>query len=191
MTRALTAATLALLAARDGSWCFHTPQTRCAKTMTSSHPAALNISARSWIWRKTTVSWVRHSTFRSTCLLRQVKYGSFQAAHYISISFFFCSASDQPICGNSIVEEGEECDIGHNDTDLCCYSAKETVGVQCRLKPGKVCRYLLLKLSGQIIHYHLENVIYMSCGLLIHLYLIIFLHFAMLWPQTFMKLKGN
>ncbi|KAM3876048.1 disintegrin and metalloproteinase domain-containing protein 10 [Diretmus argenteus] len=47
--------------------------------------------------------------------------------------------SDQPICGNHIVEEDEECDIGHNDTDLCCYSAKETVGVQCRLKPGKVC----------------------------------------------------
>ncbi|XP_051928792.1 disintegrin and metalloproteinase domain-containing protein 10 [Hippocampus zosterae] len=47
--------------------------------------------------------------------------------------------SDQPICGNQIVEEGEECDVGHNDTDLCCYSAKERVGVQCRLKPGKIC----------------------------------------------------
>ncbi|XP_024859761.1 disintegrin and metalloproteinase domain-containing protein 10 isoform X2 [Kryptolebias marmoratus] len=47
--------------------------------------------------------------------------------------------SDQPICGNQIVEEGEECDVGHRDTDLCCYSAKEPVGVQCRLKPGKVC----------------------------------------------------
>ncbi|XP_039984879.1 disintegrin and metalloproteinase domain-containing protein 10 [Xiphias gladius] len=47
--------------------------------------------------------------------------------------------SDQPICGNQIVEEDEECDVGHNDTDLCCYSAKEPVGVQCRLKPGKVC----------------------------------------------------
>uniref|UniRef100_A0A667YND6 ADAM10 endopeptidase n=1 Tax=Myripristis murdjan TaxID=586833 RepID=A0A667YND6_9TELE len=47
--------------------------------------------------------------------------------------------SDQPICGNQIVEENEECDIGHNDTDLCCYSAKEPVGVQCHLKPGKVC----------------------------------------------------
>ncbi|KAG7283705.1 hypothetical protein CRUP_020478 [Coryphaenoides rupestris] len=38
-----------------------------------------------------------------------------------------------------IVEDGEECDIGHNDTDLCCYSAREAVGRQCRLKPGKVC----------------------------------------------------
>ncbi|XP_049584262.1 disintegrin and metalloproteinase domain-containing protein 10 isoform X2 [Syngnathus scovelli] len=47
--------------------------------------------------------------------------------------------SDTPICGNQIVEEGEECDVGHNYTDLCCYSTKERVGVQCRLKPGKVC----------------------------------------------------
>ncbi|XP_061539640.1 disintegrin and metalloproteinase domain-containing protein 10 isoform X1 [Phycodurus eques] len=47
--------------------------------------------------------------------------------------------SDQPICGNQIVEEGEDCDVGHNDTDLCCYSAKEPVGVQCYLKPGKIC----------------------------------------------------
>nr|XP_057930196.1 disintegrin and metalloproteinase domain-containing protein 10 isoform X2 [Doryrhamphus excisus] len=47
--------------------------------------------------------------------------------------------SDQPICGNQMVEEGEECDVGHDDTDLCCYSAKQAVGVQCRLKPGKIC----------------------------------------------------
>uniref|UniRef100_A0A3B4U629 Disintegrin and metalloproteinase domain-containing protein 10-like n=1 Tax=Seriola dumerili TaxID=41447 RepID=A0A3B4U629_SERDU len=47
--------------------------------------------------------------------------------------------SNQPICGNQIVEKDEECDVGHNDTDPCCYSAKEPVGVQCRLKPGKVC----------------------------------------------------
>ncbi|XP_024134861.2 disintegrin and metalloproteinase domain-containing protein 10 [Oryzias melastigma] len=47
--------------------------------------------------------------------------------------------SNQPICGNHLVEEGEECDVGQNVTDLCCYSAKEPVGVQCRLKPQKVC----------------------------------------------------
>uniref|UniRef100_A0A665VDG7 ADAM10 endopeptidase n=1 Tax=Echeneis naucrates TaxID=173247 RepID=A0A665VDG7_ECHNA len=47
--------------------------------------------------------------------------------------------SDRPICGNQIVEEDEECDVGHNDKDPCCYSAKEPVGVQCHLKPGKVC----------------------------------------------------
>ncbi|KAG7230796.1 hypothetical protein INR49_019610, partial [Caranx melampygus] len=47
--------------------------------------------------------------------------------------------SNLPICGNQIVEKDEECDVGHNDTDPCCFSAKKTVGVQCRLKPGKVC----------------------------------------------------
>ncbi|XP_038571904.1 disintegrin and metalloproteinase domain-containing protein 10 isoform X2 [Micropterus salmoides] len=47
--------------------------------------------------------------------------------------------SDQPICGNQIVEGDEECDVGHNHKDLCCFGAKEPVGVQCRLKPGKVC----------------------------------------------------
>uniref|UniRef100_A0A3P8NE71 ADAM10 endopeptidase n=1 Tax=Astatotilapia calliptera TaxID=8154 RepID=A0A3P8NE71_ASTCA len=49
------------------------------------------------------------------------------------------TVSDQPICGNQIIEEGEECDVGNKDTDLCCYSAKEPVGIQCHLKPGKIC----------------------------------------------------
>lgn len=53
---------------------------------------------------------------------------------------FLCSVSDHPICGNHIVEEGEECDVGQNDEDLCCFSAKQPVGVQCQLKAGKVCR---------------------------------------------------
>ncbi|CAG07964.1 unnamed protein product, partial [Tetraodon nigroviridis] len=48
--------------------------------------------------------------------------------------------SDHPICGNQIVEEGEQCDVGHNDEDLCCYSAKQPAGVQCYLKPEKKCR---------------------------------------------------
>uniref|UniRef100_H3DDF0 ADAM10 endopeptidase n=1 Tax=Tetraodon nigroviridis TaxID=99883 RepID=H3DDF0_TETNG len=47
--------------------------------------------------------------------------------------------SDHPICGNQIVEEGEQCDVGHNDEDLCCYSAKQPAGVQCYLKPEKKC----------------------------------------------------
>lgn len=47
--------------------------------------------------------------------------------------------SDQPICGNRIVEKGEECDVGHNQTDPCCYSAQEPAEVQCRLKPGQFC----------------------------------------------------
>ncbi|KAM8888040.1 disintegrin and metalloproteinase domain-containing protein 10 isoform 1-T6 [Synchiropus picturatus] len=47
--------------------------------------------------------------------------------------------SDQPICGNHIVEEGEECDVGHNDSDPCCFSARHPMGIQCHLKPDKVC----------------------------------------------------
>nr|XP_029134117.1 disintegrin and metalloproteinase domain-containing protein 10-like [Labrus bergylta] len=47
--------------------------------------------------------------------------------------------SDQPICGNKIVEKDEECDVGDNDKDLCCFSSKQTIGVQCRLRPGKAC----------------------------------------------------
>ncbi|XP_062869448.1 disintegrin and metalloproteinase domain-containing protein 10 [Trichomycterus rosablanca] len=47
--------------------------------------------------------------------------------------------SDQPICGNRIVEKGEECDVGHNVSDPCCYSSKEPQGVQCRLKPNRQC----------------------------------------------------
>lgn len=59
----------------------------------------------------------------------------------LMLIFFLWSVSDHPICGNHIVEEGEECDVGHNDEDLCCFSAKQPAGVQCRLKSGKVCRY--------------------------------------------------
>ncbi|KAF4083137.1 hypothetical protein AMELA_G00136580 [Ameiurus melas] len=47
--------------------------------------------------------------------------------------------SDQPICGNRIVEKGEECDVGLNASDPCCYSSREPIGIQCRLKPNKQC----------------------------------------------------
>lgn len=56
------------------------------------------------------------------------------------IVFHLWPVSEHPICGNHILEEGEECDVGH-DEDPCCFSAKQPAGVQCRLKPGKVCRY--------------------------------------------------
>ncbi|MBN3317117.1 ADA10 protein, partial [Atractosteus spatula] len=46
---------------------------------------------------------------------------------------------DQPICGNQIAEEGEECDVGHNDSDPCCYSANQPRTIQCKLKPHKQC----------------------------------------------------
>ncbi|XP_066503317.1 disintegrin and metalloproteinase domain-containing protein 10 [Hoplias malabaricus] len=47
--------------------------------------------------------------------------------------------SDQPICGNQILEKGEECDVGHNESDPCCYSSRGPVGFQCQLKPNKQC----------------------------------------------------
>uniref|UniRef100_A0A672MP65 Si:ch1073-396h14.1 n=1 Tax=Sinocyclocheilus grahami TaxID=75366 RepID=A0A672MP65_SINGR len=47
--------------------------------------------------------------------------------------------SEHPICGNRIVEEGEECDVGHDESDPCCYSSKEPAGIECRLKLEKQC----------------------------------------------------
>ncbi|XP_018424017.1 PREDICTED: disintegrin and metalloproteinase domain-containing protein 10-like [Nanorana parkeri] len=47
--------------------------------------------------------------------------------------------SDRPTCGNQIVEAGEQCDVGMNDNDTCCYSANAGEGLQCTLKPGKQC----------------------------------------------------
>ncbi|XP_061599533.1 disintegrin and metalloproteinase domain-containing protein 10 [Cololabis saira] len=49
--------------------------------------------------------------------------------------------SGQPICGNGLVEEGEECDCGYIDQckDECCHNANEEEGKKCKLKPGKLC----------------------------------------------------
>uniref|UniRef100_A0A665VEE0 Disintegrin and metalloproteinase domain-containing protein 10 n=1 Tax=Echeneis naucrates TaxID=173247 RepID=A0A665VEE0_ECHNA len=49
--------------------------------------------------------------------------------------------SGQPICGNGLVEAGEQCDCGYSDqcNDQCCYSANEEEGKKCQLRPGKVC----------------------------------------------------
>ncbi|XP_029469435.1 disintegrin and metalloproteinase domain-containing protein 10-like [Rhinatrema bivittatum] len=47
--------------------------------------------------------------------------------------------SDRPICGNQIVEQGEECDVGPSDSDPCCYGASASDELRCRLQPGKHC----------------------------------------------------
>uniref|UniRef100_A0A669FBJ6 Disintegrin and metalloproteinase domain-containing protein 10 n=1 Tax=Oreochromis niloticus TaxID=8128 RepID=A0A669FBJ6_ORENI len=49
--------------------------------------------------------------------------------------------SGHPICGNGLVEEGEECDCGYQDQckDQCCFSADSGEGEKCKLRPGKVC----------------------------------------------------
>ncbi|XP_062845480.1 disintegrin and metalloproteinase domain-containing protein 10 isoform X2 [Trichomycterus rosablanca] len=49
--------------------------------------------------------------------------------------------SGQPICGNGLVEAGEQCDCGYSDQckDSCCHSANEPDGKKCKLKPGAKC----------------------------------------------------
>ncbi|XP_037103271.1 disintegrin and metalloproteinase domain-containing protein 10 isoform X1 [Syngnathus acus] len=49
--------------------------------------------------------------------------------------------SGMPICGNGLVEDGEECDCGYRDQckDPCCYDAQEDKEKSCKLQPGKLC----------------------------------------------------
>ncbi|XP_076853321.1 disintegrin and metalloproteinase domain-containing protein 10 isoform X2 [Brachyhypopomus gauderio] len=49
--------------------------------------------------------------------------------------------SGQPICGNGLVEAGEQCDCGYVEqcSDNCCYSASEPEGQKCKLRPGSQC----------------------------------------------------
>ena len=56
-----------------------------------------------------------------------------------------CAESGQPICGNGLVETGEQCDCGYSDQckDQCCYDANEADGKKCKLKPGQICRSVL------------------------------------------------
>ncbi|XP_039626154.1 disintegrin and metalloproteinase domain-containing protein 10 isoform X1 [Polypterus senegalus] len=49
--------------------------------------------------------------------------------------------SGQPICGNGLVEPGEQCDCGYSDQckDECCYDANQADHLKCKLREGKVC----------------------------------------------------
>lgn len=53
------------------------------------------------------------------------------------------SESGQPICGNGLVEQGEQCDCGYSDQckDECCYDANQPEDKKCKLRPSKSCRY--------------------------------------------------
>ncbi|XP_064192462.1 disintegrin and metalloproteinase domain-containing protein 10-like isoform X2 [Anguilla rostrata] len=49
--------------------------------------------------------------------------------------------SGQPICGNGLVEDGEQCDCGYSDQcrDQCCFDANQADGNKCKLRPNKLC----------------------------------------------------
>ncbi|XP_076147648.1 disintegrin and metalloproteinase domain-containing protein 10 [Alosa pseudoharengus] len=49
--------------------------------------------------------------------------------------------SGQPICGNGLVEAGEECDCGYSDQckDMCCFDANQPEGTKCKLRPEALC----------------------------------------------------
>ncbi|XP_031413734.1 disintegrin and metalloproteinase domain-containing protein 10 [Clupea harengus] len=49
--------------------------------------------------------------------------------------------SGQPICGNGMVEVGEQCDCGYSDQckDECCFDANQPEANKCKLRPGAFC----------------------------------------------------
>lgn len=53
-----------------------------------------------------------------------------------------------PFCGNLLVEEGEECDCGFEQSecdakgDSCCHPRSPDPRVGCTLKRGKACRFV-------------------------------------------------
>lgn len=59
--------------------------------------------------------------------------------------------SDDPICGNKIVEKGEQCDCGDTNTctEDCCIPAGQNN--ECKLKIGKTCSP-----SQGLCHYKIE-----------------------------------
>ncbi|XP_049525865.1 disintegrin and metalloproteinase domain-containing protein 10-like [Dermacentor silvarum] len=53
------------------------------------------------------------------------------------------AADSGPICGNGVVERGEQCDCGFHDADCadrCCHARHNVVGAPgCTLRIGAVC----------------------------------------------------
>lgn len=62
---------------------------------------------------------------------------------HISLNYL---ESDRPICGNGIIDKGEECDCGYRLectelNDSCCYPADDSTN-GCKLKPDAECRFV-------------------------------------------------
>ena len=75
------------------------------------------------------------------------------------MSLYFCIYVDAEgaVCGNMVVEEGEECDCGYIEdesckTDNCCIGRNETSG--CKRKPGKECRLVQFRLPSVCLYFY-------------------------------------
>ena len=72
--------------------------------------------------------------------------------------FLYRVAVAEAVCGNGVVEKGEECDCGYDEdkscrVDKCCKGrtgAKEEPG-ECKLLPGKTCRLVLFCLRPEVL----------------------------------------
>lgn len=116
--------------------------------ITNSQSAASATSALFWIRKRMTALsvsclWSISSLSLSlpfTVLLSFSKILILAAALHVCLSL--CTESGQPICGNGLVETGEQCDCGYSDQckDPCCYNANEAEDKKCKLQPGKLCR---------------------------------------------------
>lgn len=71
------------------------------------------------------------------------------------------SAYTGSMCGNKVVEEGEECDCGWDDecTEQCCnpQSSDSSGPKGCTLKPNAACRYVKPKTTTTIVQYKSQN----------------------------------
>ena len=60
---------------------------------------------------------------------------------YLQSLFYHSTETVVPVCGNGVVEEGEQCDCGTKcHLDNCCYGNKDGPVLACLLKEKAVCR---------------------------------------------------